>query len=130
MTDQLISNHPRQRVINIDAAVAWIMMFFMLLFAIWTLAHHAATFFGIPWQVLSFGSAVIGLPAAFLAARGAQQFSLVYAREVENVPFPTGLQGASSALLLVTITALLLITPTYSLRFFIALFGFSLMWWL
>ncbi len=102
----------------------------MLLFAMWTLAYHAATFGGIPWRTLSLGSAVASLPVALLAAWGAEHFSLAYTEQVEHTPSPTGLQGTVPIVWFVAITALLMVTPTYDLRYGIALIGFALMWWL
>jgi hypothetical protein len=120
----------RWRILNTEAATAWVVMFFMLLFAMWTLAHHAATFLGIPWRTLSLGSAVACVPLALLAAWGAQHFSLAYAEQVAHTPSPTGLQGKVPVIWFVAITALLLVAPTFGLRFGVALIGFALMWWL
>ena len=120
----------RLRNINIEAVVAWLAMFFMLLFAMWTLAHHAATFLYIPWQSLSRASAMACLPAALLASWGAWQFSNAYSKEITKTAYPAGLQSISPIVLFIAITLLLLVTPTYSLRFAFAVTGFLFMWWL
>jgi len=120
----------RLRTINVEAVVAWIAMFFMLLFSMWTLAHHTATLFYIPWQFLSRASVMASLPAALLAAWGAWRFSNAYCEEVTKTAYPAGLQRISPIVLFIAITASLLVTPTYSLRFALALTGFLFMWWL
>jgi hypothetical protein len=113
-----------------DAAVAWVVMFFVLLFAMWTLACHAATFGGIPWRVLSTTSTFVGLPVALLAAWGARRFAVAWTEEVEQIVPPVGLQGTVPVVLFLALTALLLITPVYGLRVGIALLAFASMWWL
>ena len=130
MTNSMNTLHFRLRDINVEVVVAWIAMFFMLLFAMWTLAHHAATFLYIPWQTLSWASAMASLPAIILAAWGAWRFSCAYSKEVTKTSYPAGLQRISPILLFIAITALLLVTPTYSLRFGLALTGFIFMWWI
>ena len=105
-------------------------MFFMLLFAMWTLAYQAATFLYIPWQTLSRVSAMASLPAIFLAAWGAWKFSNAYGKEVTKTECQPGFQSISPIVLFVVLTGLLFIIPTYSLRFGLALTGFILMWWI
>jgi len=130
MTNPINTMHSRLRNINVEAVVAWIAMFFMLLFAMWTLAHHAATFLYIPWQSLNRASAMASLPAILLAAWGAWRFSNAYGKEVTKVSCPAGMQSISPIVLFIGMTALLLVTPTYSLRFGLALTGFIFMWWI
>jgi len=120
----------RLRNINIEAMVAWLVMFFMLLFAMWTLAHHAATFLYIPWQSLSRASFWAILPTTLLAAWGAKRFSSAYGKEVTKVTYPTGFQSISPIVLFIAITVMLLIAPTYSSRYGLALTGFLFIWWL
>ena len=116
--------------IGVEIAVAWVVMFFMLLFAMWTLASHAATFLYIPWRSLNRVSAIASLPAVLLAAWGAWRFSGAYEQEVAKTEFPAGVQRLSSMFLFIATTVLLLATPTYSLRWGLALIGFLLMGWL
>jgi hypothetical protein len=130
MTNPMNTIHSRLRDINVEAVVAWIVMFFMLLFAMWTLAHHAATFLYIPWHSLSRMAVMMSLPATLLAAWGAWRFSNAYGKEVTKTAYPAGLRSISPIVLFIVITALLLVIPTYSLRFGLALTGFLFIWWL
>lgn len=120
----------RLQNISIEAVVAWIVIFFMLLFAMWTLMCHAATFFYIPWQVLSRTAAVASLPATLMAAWGAWKFSNVYCEEIPKTICTAGFQSFSPIVLFIVIAALLLVAPTYGLRFSLALIGLIFMWWL
>ncbi|OGP64966.1 MAG: hypothetical protein A2169_07380 [Deltaproteobacteria bacterium RBG_13_47_9] len=130
MTNPMNTILSQLRDISVEAVVAWIVMFFMLLFAMWTLAHHAATFLYIPWRSLCLASIMAILPASLLAAWGAWRFSNAYGQEVTKAVYSAGLQNISSIVLFIVITALLLVIPTYSLRFGFALTGFLFMWWL
>jgi hypothetical protein len=130
MINSMNIRNSRLRNINVETVVAWLAIFFMLLFAMWTLAHHAATFLYIPWQTLCLASAIACLPATLLASWGAWRFSNAYNKEARKTAYPIGLQSISSIIIFIMITLLLLITPTYNLRFALALIGFLFTWWL
>ncbi len=70
------------------------------------------------------------LPATLLAAWGAWRFSNAYCEEVTKTTYPAGFRSISSIIIFIAITALLLVTPTYGLRFALAVAGFLFIWWL
>ena len=112
-----------------DAVVAFSVFFPLLLFAAWTVAHHIATFGGVPWRVLSLAAAVAALPAALLASWVSGCLARSFAAAVEEVSQPSGLNGALPTVVFVLAAVLLLLIPGYGLRFGIAVIATVIMYW-
>jgi|GEM_PF-3472649 len=114
---------------KVEAIVAWCASFFMMLFAVWTIAHHAATFMGIPWEILSLGIAMSSIPLIGLTAWGAYHFACSYVKETRYVEYPTVLKDKVLLGLFIIVAALLLVTSTYSLRLIIVALSFLILYW-
>ena len=105
--------------------VAFGVAFITLPFILWTVALHAATFGGLPWQSLSRGF-LYALPLTLaLAAWGACAFSTVYLHARPALPArqAPGLAGV----MIILITALVLFwVPDYRWRFCTVVIGLVL----
>jgi len=124
----VVFNPARLRVDSIETVVAGSVMFCFLLFAFWTLAHHAATFGGISWHTLTLWAGIAGLPMAIFAAWASRRFASAYAAEVQLAATPAGLQGTLPAVVFLVAIVLLFAIQEYTLRFGIAVILLVTMW--
>jgi len=115
--------------LTLDNIVAWIVAFFVLLFTTWTLGHHAATFFHIPWSSLSKGIMFSGLFIVCIAYWGASRFSVSYIAEVRNNPALSETASTLILLFFTTSAVLILASSNYTLKFCIAVVSLFVIWW-
>jgi len=116
--------------LTLENSVAGIVAFFIFLFSMWTLGHHAATFLHIPWASLSKGLMFSGVFIVFAAYRGACCFSASYSFEVRNNLRPCPTTNIPIFLFFLTSIVLILTSSEYSFTFCISLAFFSVIWWL
>lgn len=74
----ILLNEPAEPVRSLEYYAALIVGCFGLLFAIWTLACHAATFLDVPWTYLSRSWLYAFLPSCYLAYRVSIHFADSY----------------------------------------------------
>jgi hypothetical protein len=121
------STHHIRPINRIDTSASCVIVFFLSMFAMWTLASHAATFLNIPWQSLRTWSLVGAIPATFVAAWLANSFSGEFNKESSD-SFSAVAHSLPQFFAIIAITALVLAVRSYQLRFVIIAIAIAFTW--
>jgi hypothetical protein len=114
----------------VEPVIAWIVGFSLILFAIWTLSYHAATFGRVPWTKFSVIMVPFGLLSAFVAGLASFRFARGFVSEVSMTVAPEGIEGAIPLLVVFAGAGLMGAGSMYGLQIAITMTALAVIWYL
>lgn len=129
MKKSKFSNMALSQILALENMVPLTVAFFTFLFSVWTIGHHFATFFRIPWANLSKAFLLSGPLLLLFALWCAYKFSILYSEEVKENNLLSGEEGVVVLVTIAISVPLILLVSQYSAKLLIAVVSLGLFWW-